>query len=394
MSTEPNSVESNSGIVIDSSEPITKEEREYLKTREIKPIRGRVPEKAAKAEPEPKEAKGKVEIESVDQGGKTHGTDGRFKGKEAKEQEPKDDAEKVEAKAEEKEPDAKEKDSEAERVRKQDAASRIQDLATKKNKAEERAAGLERQLKEAEEKLKAAKPAEPKPAEPEPKKDTRPNIKDYDDYEKYAEDLATHLERKAEEVAERKVKQRDEEREQQQRAEQRSKELQESITAGDAAIKKAGGEKFLDKVAPTMSRVLPSFEAERLGLEIKPIHALGDFVLHSGAKVTDVMLYIHENDPEIVDRFVSIGELPVSRQPLAVERELGMLYGALKALHKVKASVTTDNPEPDVQSFKPRAEPPPPSVQGSPHIAEPDLSKVDDFGEYMRLKGKRPKSLS
>ena len=131
---------------------------------------------------------------------------------------------------------------------------------------------------------------------------------------------------------------------------------------------------------------MPTHAAEAAGLDIKPVNILGDFVLRSGKRVVEVITHLHEN-PDILDRFEQIGLLPESRQPLAVERELGMLFGALQALHKVKASATTDKPEPDTAPARPRAEPPPPSVQGSPHIVEPDLSKVEDFGEYMAKKG-------
>jgi hypothetical protein len=394
MSTEPNSVQAASGITISSSEPITKEEREYLSTPKLQPI----PPRSGKSREEAghgAKPDSKVDVELIDESGRTHAKDGKYKGRPGQEAEPK--AAKIESKdgaeaAKSQEPDEAEAAKEA---KKQDAQTRIRDLAEKKNAEAARADRAERELAA----LKAKAVAEAPPAigagkgAKAPAEDKRPNIKDYDDWDKFQEATDGWTLKRAEDIARKAVNEDREQREQVERDERGSRALREAVEASDLAIKEAGGKAFLDKVAPTMERIMPSFEAERLGLAVRPLHFLGDYVIHSGKHATAVMEYIHESDPEIVDRFEAIGLLPESRQPFAVERELGMLHGAMKALHKLKASVITDKSEPEPAPFQRRAAAPPPSVQGSPHIAEPDLSKIDDFGAYMRLKGKRPKSL-
>lgn len=393
MSTDPNVVTSSSGVTVSSSEPITKEEREYLtRDRTAKPIPPDAKPNKGGAGIVSKDDGPSIEVESVDEHGKTHGKDGKYKGngKAAKE------SEKQEAKS----GDQDDKDeAEASEKKKHDAQSRIRDLAEQKNRERQRAEAAEARLakleREAQERAKPADvPRETKPRESDAKdgEKPRPRLKDYaeGEWDKYEDDTANWHAERAERAAAKMLEQRERERYEAAREEEKGKLLRESVAASDKAIAEAGGAAFLDKVAPTMGRIMPSFEAQRVGLEIKPIHLLGDFVVHSGDKVAFVMEYIHETDPGIVDRFEEIGRLPTSRQPLAVERELGMLYGALKASYKAKASATTDNSGPGTTNFKPRAVAPPPPVGGSPAVAEKDLSKIEDFGEYMRAKGHTP----
>ena len=164
------------------------------------------------------------------------------------------------------------------------------------------------------------------------------------------------------------------------------RQFKENTDRAGAAIEAAGGEKFLEKVAPTMERIVKAAEKWREDGKFSPLKELGDWMLNSGEAAAFVMEALHDN-PEILDSFEEIGLAPESRQASLLYTQLAQLVGTLKALEKVKAHATADKPGSATIAFKPRAPQPVPSVAGRPHTPDPDLSKAKSLDEYVGLVG-------
>lgn len=324
-------VESSSSTPAQVKANLASEETEKPSTTEI--------------EPTEEERVSKAASELGKKGGKAAAEARAERDKEADKSEPK-----TEAKPKEDKPETED----IEEDKPSRAQVRIQQLARERN--EERKARQELEARLA--RLEAAT-APPAKAEPEParKPNGKPSPDQFQTYEEYVEALTDH---KMEERLKRLTEQAEEQRIVKARVDEISGKLD--------SFRKRITPDVLERVDPRLLNLKPSFEMAP-GEHLGPENALADELIESEVG-PQMMLYLTQNEAEVVSLFKSPNRLAFAKAFARLEAKLG-------------GQATPEAPQPPPRETYSQAKPPVRPVTPSA-VGDEDVDGIEDFDEYVK----------
>lgn len=273
------------------------------------------------------------------------------------------------------EPDEAAKAAEKKAAR-HDAQARIAQLAREKRDSDERAERAERRAAE----LERARPqeqrqTEQRQAQPSPDDEPEPKLEDFTEIGSYTASVAAHATRQA-------LAKHEREQTAQREAAQRQQAIQGHVTGFLERLSgvKADDPAHLDNIKAFMADVDPRLQDLRPSFTIAahektPAHQFADEIITS-PHAKEVLSYLTANPTEI-QRIAALQTFRgVSRAMAIIERDA----------QEAATSAISSEREPS------RAKPPVKALTGSPHAASADLDPDDkDFDKFLRVENAKAK---
>lgn len=303
-----------------------------------------------------KEAKSDVKTTKVDDAGRVHEQDGKFRKPDG---EPEKEAEPKAAKAEEPAKEDKPEDKVEVEKRRRDARWRVEQATAQAAtlKRERESLSQENARLKAELESRTAPGEKPAPAPRETRTGPTPP-----DPEKY-ETLAQYLD--ARDSFNRQQWQSEERTRHEQ--EERTRQITTSVETFQKALKDQG-EDFYESIDPAVLQLKPSFVAMAEGERLGPLNAIADEIIRAGANAPTFMRYFSENSDELQ----RLSTLP----PRDLLREMGRIEAKLEAATAGKPAKPTSTYAP--APFKPLR-----PVEGAPHNADSADDEMSlDFDKF------------